>query len=181
VKTRENTYQIAFQNLDNGSYDFHFQVDKLLFVQFENEEIHDADLSVSCSLERKFDDFLMKLHAKGSLDLQCDRCLDLYSQEISLNHEINIRLDSETNYDLEENYVTISRESDYIDVSYFIYEMVILGLPIRRVHPEDENGNSLCNPDVIKYIAGESIEIDEKETDISDNHWKETLKTFINN
>jgi uncharacterized metal-binding protein YceD (DUF177 family) len=40
----------------------------------------------------------------------------------------------------------------HLDVSPFIYEYIHLLMPFRKVHPEDEEGNSLCDPEVIKRI-----------------------------
>jgi uncharacterized protein len=37
----------------------------------------------------------------------------------------------------------------HFDVSPFIYEYIHLLLPIRKVHPEDENGESRCNGEVV--------------------------------
>lgn len=186
MKKKDLTYQIQHTELDDGSHQFDFQADDKIISRFENEEIRNTDLSVSAILERKSDDFMLILDAKGSIELQCDRCLDFFTRDMKLHHEVSIQLAEETNFDTDEDFVTLSKSDNYLDIAYFIYEMIILDLPIRRVHPEDENGNSMCNPDVIKYITGES-QITEEEGEVIDSadqaneNWKDDLKNLLNN
>ena len=51
---------------------------------------------------------------------------------------------------------------------HFIYETICLALPHRIVHPDDENGNSTCNPEVLKKL--ESMSQTEKPQEI-DERW----------
>jgi len=49
--------------------------------------------------------------------------------------------------------ILILPESEYnINVSKYIYEYIVLLLPLKHVHPIDENGNSGCNKDMLKKI-----------------------------
>jgi uncharacterized metal-binding protein YceD (DUF177 family) len=47
-------------------------------------------------------------------------------------------------------------------VAQLIYEFVCLAIPIKRIHPEDENGSSTCDPVMLeklnKYIIKEGGE-----------------------
>jgi uncharacterized metal-binding protein YceD (DUF177 family) len=39
-----------------------------------------------------------------------------------------------------------------IDLAPFLYEYIHLLLPVRRVHPDERNGQSGCNPEVLKKL-----------------------------
>jgi len=43
-----------------------------------------------------------------------------------------------------------------------IYEFVCLAIPIKKIHPDDENGNTTCDPEMIekldKYVVREGEE-----------------------
>jgi len=44
-------------------------------------------------------------------------------------------------------------ETDYqFDLSTYIYEFIHLGLPARLLHPDDENGNSTCDPEMLRLL-----------------------------
>jgi uncharacterized protein len=63
-----------------------------------------------------------------------------------------------------------------LDMKQYFYEYILLALPIKRVHPDDKNGNSTCDPEMLKklkeHIISEEVE--------SDPRWDE-LKKLINN
>jgi uncharacterized protein len=64
-----------------------------------------------------------------------------------------------------------------LEVQHYIYEFVHLALPIRRVHPDDENGNSPCDPVMLQRLK-EHIVTDEK---YYDPRWDELRKLMTNN
>jgi uncharacterized metal-binding protein YceD (DUF177 family) len=37
-----------------------------------------------------------------------------------------------------------------LDLEQYIYESIVLSLPLRRVHPEDVHGTPLCNPAMLE-------------------------------
>ena len=55
-------------------------------------------------------------------------------------------------YEENEELQIIPEGVNHFDISPFLYEYIHLLLPVRRIHPEDENGNSLCDPEVIKML-----------------------------
>jgi uncharacterized protein len=64
--------------------------------------------------------------------------------------------------------MVLSRSEDKIELAKHFYDYILLNMPIQRVHPEDEDGESTCDPEMIekieKYEAGEN-ESESKETD----------------
>jgi len=48
--------------------------------------------------------------------------------------------------------------------------MLMLSIPMRTVHPVNEEGNYICNPDVLKYLEiNDDIEVSDEETNGDDN------------
>ncbi len=192
MSKHDKTYQIPLESLENGQHIFHFQVGKSLFDRFDNDELYKPELRVDVKLDKQPNQLKFNIHPKGQAEIQCDRCLDYFTHHFDLDQDILVRLTEETNFNLNADYVTLDRESSSIDIGYFIYEMIILSLPIKRVHPVDENGNSTCNPEVTKYIDGESDPApsgedgtvfggDGNETETPRNEaWKEELIELLN-
>jgi uncharacterized metal-binding protein YceD (DUF177 family) len=50
----------------------------------------------------------------------------------------------------------IGRSESILDFSSWIFEFITLCLPIQRVHGEDENGKSYCNPTVIEFLENQN-------------------------
>ncbi|MGC9330660.1 MAG: YceD family protein [Bacteroidales bacterium] len=195
MSKHDQTYQVTFASLENGQHSFHFQVGKDLFDRFENDELYKPDLNVDVMLDKQINRLKFSIHAAGQAEIQCDRCLEYFTHYFDLDQNIFVRLAEETNFNLNTDYVTLDKDSQSIDMAYFIYEMIVLSLPLKRVHPVDENGNSTCNPEVTKYIDGESepapngedgtvyggTEVKMYETETPGNEaWKEELIELLN-
>ncbi|MFP4663462.1 MAG: YceD family protein [Bacteroidales bacterium] len=184
MSKQDLTYQIQHSSLEKGSHEFEFQVDERLFARFDSEELLNPDIHVDVVLHKENDRLMLHMEAEGTAELQCDRCLDYFTHPVKAEQSIMVKFDEETNYDLNEDFVIIDKDSNAIDIAYLIYEMIILSLPVKRVHPPDENGNSTCNPEVTKYIAGESKLGPDEEggSDMTpgDDSWKDDLKDLIN-
>ncbi len=54
----------------------------------------------------------------------------------------------ETYEEISAEIVTIPKTESNIDLSQYIYEYINLMLPIKKVHPDDEDGNSTCNKEM---------------------------------
>jgi DUF177 domain-containing protein len=67
--------------------------------------------------------------------------------------------------DEDDDIITIAANEHELDLSQYIYEYITLSLPIKRVHPEDEKGNSTCNKEVLKKLEKFLIEEENKNTD----------------
>ncbi|HRS53627.1 MAG TPA: DUF177 domain-containing protein [Bacteroidales bacterium] len=79
---------------------------------------------------------------------------------------------SDTYEEITDEIITIPEQKNLIDLSPFILEFITLLVPLRRVHPDDSNGHSLCNPEVLKILKAHS---EEKAIDIRWNKLKELL------
>ena len=60
-----------------------------------------------------------------------------------------------------------------------ITEFICISLPIRQVHPEDENGNLTCNPEMLMKLDEYLVEEDEDEEEI-DPRWDDLNKLLGN-
>jgi uncharacterized metal-binding protein YceD (DUF177 family) len=65
-----------------------------------------------------------------------------------------------------------------VNVAKLIYEFIVVSIPIRHIHPDDEQGNSICNPEMLKKL--EQYEAPEAEEKI-DPRWNDLKKLIGNN
>ncbi|MBZ0242329.1 MAG: DUF177 domain-containing protein, partial [Bacteroidales bacterium] len=73
-----------------------------------------------------------------------------------------------------EEVIVIPADQHQYDSSHLLYEYIMLLLPLRKVHPDDENGNNLCNPEVIEKLNWHQA------TTVIDSRW-EVLKKLKDN
>jgi len=92
----------------------------------------------------------------------CSRCLDDFDYEIEGSNRLIIKYGAE--YEEESDEVLIlPHEQHHFDVSHLIYEYISLLIPFSCSHPESEDGNSDCNPEMLKRL--EQHQTEETQTD----------------
>ena len=149
--TNPGDYNIVFSGLNPGTHIFDFKIGEKFFEGIEDTDIIGGDVSVNVTMIR--DERMMDMHFvfDGFVIVPCDRCLEPIEMEVGGSERLIVKLGDR--YFEESEDVQIIPETDHqIDLRPFMYEYIYLSLPARRVHEEDENGESLCDPEVIKKL-----------------------------
>lgn len=118
------------------------------FCNFENSEILAGNLKVEIEAQRMTNALKLEVCISGTVEVECDRCLDNCPLEIDFEGATDIRV-GESQGEADGDIIWISATESEIDLKEYLYESVVLSLPYQRVHGEDEDGNSLCNKDML--------------------------------
>ncbi len=94
---------------------------------------------------------LLLFHFKGTMQLICDRCLDEYAQPILGDFRLVVKY-GEKKEEISDELVTIPYEESYLDIGQYVYEFIRLMIPMKRIHPDDEDGNKACNIEMLKKL-----------------------------
>jgi uncharacterized metal-binding protein YceD (DUF177 family) len=76
---------------------------------------------------------------KGTVNVDCDVSLEAYDQEIEGDFSMVIKFGPEYNDDNDEILI-LPHEEYQVNVSQYIYELIILSMPSKRVHPKVLDG-----------------------------------------
>ncbi len=144
-------YILPFSSLSLEKHLYHFDIDGKFFAEFEFTEIEQASISVDLTLDRQERMLVLDFAIKGSINVMCDRCLDYFDFAVEKQERLIIKLGDSWKEESEE--ILIIPETEHqLDISPYLYEYIVLMLPIKKIHPEDENGNTQCNPEIIKRL-----------------------------
>lgn len=72
------------------------------------------------------------VQAKGVVTVPCDRCLSDLELRIDLTEKLKVKLGAD--YDDDGEVITVPEEDGALDISIPLYELIVLSLPLRRVH-----------------------------------------------
>ena len=162
---------IPIVGLKLGEHSYQFNVNRQFFKEFDNTEIQEGCIQVNLILKKRSNHMELVFRAKGSVNCLCDRCgSDL---KLPLDHqEMRIVKYSQEDFDNTDDVVVIRREDHEINVSHIVYETIFLGLPIRKFHNQETNGQ-ICDEEVIKRLK----EYQKKETNkYVDKRWSALKK-----
>src|SRR5690606_3010254 len=171
-------FTIPFVGLKIASHPFEYQIEKAFFEYFEYEDFNDVKVDVKVVLEKKTT--LLELYFKisGIVNVNCDITNEPYGQKIK--NEFNLVVKFGDEYNDEDTDILILPHSEYeINIQQYIYELIVLSVPIKRVHPGVKDGT--LNSDILKKLEELSPKTDPekeiKEEDI-DPRWN-TLKKLL--
>jgi uncharacterized metal-binding protein YceD (DUF177 family) len=144
-------YNIEFKGLSEGLHEFGFEVDNKFFEHFEESLVDNGEVNINVVLEKRSS--FMKLHfkIKGWLELTCDRCLEDYKQPIKHKTEMFVKF-GENKIDEGENVIWITPEDHQINLAQIIYEFISLSIPLRHVHPKNNDGKRDCNKEMLEKL-----------------------------
>jgi uncharacterized metal-binding protein YceD (DUF177 family) len=172
-----STYNLAFKGLGIGTHDFDYQIGKRFFEYFDGGIAEDGKVDVKLKLEKQSAFMVLKFQVKGTVRIPCDRCLELFDQPVKSQNTVFVKY-GEENFEDGDDVIWIGPDDTQINVAKLIYDFIILSMPIKHVHPDDEKGNSLCDPEMLKKLN--ALSVSEKNDEMTDSRWNE-LKKLLGN
>jgi len=149
---RLNTFKIQFHSFEIGMHEMIFDVNDSFFNFFEDSEVSRGQVKVTVKMTKSERQMQFELHLSGEVEVVCDRCLDTFMQPLDSRFTM-IGKFGDGNSEDELDVIWISRGDHEVDLAGYIYEYIILSLPIKKVHPDDKNGLSTCNPDMLDKLS----------------------------
>lgn len=163
-----STYDIAYKNLANGDHKLQFTVNQEFFDAIEGDLILGGDLKADVQLHKTEQMLQLHFDINGTIRAICDVCLDEFNYPIE-DAEGNVVVKfGDHNEELSEELYMIDEAEEVINVAQWIYEFIAVELPIKMVHPEDENGNPTCNPEMLAKVNEYMADNQEKAKDDDD-------------
>ena len=163
--------KIDLRGLKEDRNVFECPLDDAYFEALGSREIHGGDLHLSLSVDKASGFYDLGCHISGSVRVACDLCLEDMEQAVNTNHHFVVKLGGESS--AADDVVIVDEGDGVLDLSWLIYEQIVLALPVKRVHVAGS-----CNPDMMEALKRLSPEGDgENGSDKAiDPRWKELLK-----
>lgn len=121
-------YSIAWKGLSEGEHTFDFEAGDDLFRLFENTEIKGGHCDVKVNLLRAARQLRLEISIRGSVVVECDRCLGDCSVPIDYEGELLVKFSDEVR-EYDGDTLWLSPSEDFVDLTQYIYESIVLSLP----------------------------------------------------
>lgn len=182
VKTQDkrSEFKLRLAGVALGKHTFSIVCDKSFFEINEISELLDGSILLQIILDKSENMLNIEFIFKGNVVVECARCLDPVTLDLDyIDHLlVNLLPDFPDQTHTEDDQVWMINENAFeLDLFQFVYESIILALPLRVIHPDDEEGNSTCNPDFLEKLNQYSVEEKQISNDDIDPRW-ESLKNL---
>jgi len=168
-------FNIKFSGLNDGVHFFDFEIEKLFFEKFENTEAENAKVHVKVEMIKQSNMLTFNLAIDGFINLTCDRCLDNFDFRVNNNFTFFVKFGKST-YEESDDVIVLSETEHQINIAQYIYEYIMLCIPAKVTHPDNEKGESTCNKDFLKKLK----ELEPKANATTDLRW-DMLKNLKEN
>ncbi len=148
-------YAIPFSGLKTGTHRFNFLIEHPFFEAMEFSPIKEGRIWVNIDLTKHETMMVFEFNIKGTVHTNCDRCLEDFDFPVEGQQRLIVKF-GDSAFEETDEVVVIQRGEYEFNVAQFIYEFVMLLIPIRVAHPEDEDGNFDCDPDALDLLDSNS-------------------------
>ena len=174
---RPSKHVIPFRGLKEGIHFFKFKIDNTFFEQLNFFDFFSVNLNLLVTLEKKASVLILKFEAKGYVNIPCDITIEPFNYNIDADFRLLVKFGNTENYDGDEM-LTLPHGASQIDISQYIYEMVILVIPQKRVHPGVIDGS--LRSDMIQKINALQPKKRKKEHKGIDPRWDKLKDLLLN-
>ena len=171
-------YTIPFVGLKQGLHQFEYRIDNTFFTHFEYDEFNASTVKVDLEFNKKTTMLELLFKATGTINVNCDLTNEPF--DLPIENEILHVVKFGSEYNDENVELLIIPHGEYeVNVQQYIYELIVLAIPAKKVHPGVENGT--LKSDILEKL--EELSPKEKTTtnnnEDTDPRW-DKLKNLLN-
>ena len=166
-----SSYIIPFTGLKLGKHQFEYTVEKKFFESYQYNDFLDNTVEITVDFEKQAAFFELHFTMLGTVRVNCDVSGEEFDQPIKGELKLIVKFGEV--YNNENEQILIIPHNDYeLDISQYIYELIILNVPVKRLHPGIKDGSLRPALDKLEELKNK------KEEQIIDPRW-DKLKGLI--
>ena len=153
--TRE--FELAWVGLKPGLQAYVYTLGDSFFKEMDApEEFSNWGVTVKLFFEKHSTFFRLRFEVGGTVTVACDRCADPFPLVLWDEFGLIVKLAGEEDEEVgeeEADVVFIPRSETVLNVAEWLYEFSLLSIPLQRLHPNNADGTSGCNPEVLQMLG----------------------------
>jgi uncharacterized metal-binding protein YceD (DUF177 family) len=162
-----NTYKIDIFRLENKQHLHEFEGGDDFFVALEQELVAKGNFKATVVLDKSETMIQMVYKIVGSVELTCDRSLDVFDFPFDITQKMILKFSDRTE-EVTEELMLIDRNTQYINVAQDVFDFIGLQIPIKKLHPRFTQ-DEITYESLMKKFEDEYEEEDFNEEDEDDD------------
>ena len=140
-------YKVNLRSLSEGDHELHWVLGDDYFQHLGAEDFTSGEVYVDVYIHHIGGVFSLELEYDGYVGTTCDRCLDPLELDVYTERELVVKFGDEHREE-SEKLLIIPEQDGVLDLTWTMYEDVVLSLPMQRMHEEGE-----CNEDMMRAYS----------------------------
>ncbi|WP_245970329.1 YceD family protein [Pseudochryseolinea flava] len=128
-------YGVNIIALANKEHQFEFELEEKFFRQFGSEVLSKGSFVANVILDKHETFIEADFDIKGTAHLTCDRSLEEFEHPVEDRHKVVFKF-GDVDQELSDEIVMINRDTAVLELGQYMYEFIVLALPMKRLHPK---------------------------------------------
>lgn len=172
---KHKEFTIPFSGLKQGKHEFTYTIDNTFFDSFGYKEFNEAQIDFYAELNKMSTMLELRLKGTGTVNVDCDLTSEPYDQPITAHLELVVKFGEVFN-DEDDEILIIPHGEHQINIAQYAYEMLVLAVPQKRIHPGVLDGTLKSDTlDRLKELQPREIE---ENSEKNDPRW-DALRKFL--
>ena len=176
----QSRYNIDIYGLEDKSYEFDYELGSEFFEEMSQELIQKGDFRVHLTLDKSSTMIQLWFTIQGSAELTCDRSLEVFDEPVDTEGKIILKF-GDHDEEITEEISIINRNRTRINVASYIFELIALALPMKKIHPDlreqvTESEDETDSETLVYSSENRESEDSEVENDKVDPRWEALIK-----
>ena len=155
-------FKIDLTALTTEETPLEYVLDDQFFTALEDAQVKNGSLHASGSIRKASGFYELTLHTTGTVQVPCDRCLDMMEQPIEADFTATVKLGNGTQ-ETDDDIIWVDERSGILDTAWPLYESIALAVPIQHVH-QPGDCNVLMSEKLKQLSAARSSDADAQQT-----------------
>jgi uncharacterized metal-binding protein YceD (DUF177 family) len=138
-------YNIGLKDMKGEAVTYDFVLDEAYFKKIDSPEVQKGTVNAKVIVTKKPVGFELAFSLNGVVKIPCDRCLDDMDQAIDYKEKLYAKFGNQ--FAEEDEVVIIPENEGSINIAWFMYEFIVINIPIKHVHAPGE-----CNKTMVSKL-----------------------------
>jgi uncharacterized metal-binding protein YceD (DUF177 family) len=150
-------FEIAWMGLKPGPHTLVYDIeDRFMEEREPGADFSNWNVRITLGFDKHEDFFMLHFDIDGKVSVPCDRCGDNFDLRLWDEFDLVIKLtgaEADEIPEEEDDVVFIPRSETVIDLSVWIYEFIMLSVPLQHIHPDKADGTPGCNEEALRLLS----------------------------
>lgn len=170
-------YRIDLKNLAPGVTHYEYFLEDKFFENVEGDLVQKGRVKVLLDVQRTSMMFELNFQLDGVVVVPCDLCLEDMEVPVQSENRLVVKFGSSYSEESDE-VVVVPEEEGVIDLAWFMYEFIVLAVPMKHEHEPGGCNEEMANK--LKEHTAHGMGETEQEDRATDPRW-DALKSWIEN
>ena len=145
-------FVLPIKGLHNGLHHYDWEIGPSFFEQFEQSPVQRAKVAMQLELDKRPSIYELNFTFNGTVEAECDRCLAPIQLPVEGEEKLVVKLGEDDDQDDDPDVIFIHPETQQLSVAHFIYEFIVLNLPMIKVYDCESETSKPCDTEMLKRL-----------------------------